>query len=162
MSERHSAASAVGRLQADEQATAAQGGVSNGSRADSELVYPGGAPLQRCIGELPLNSALAAEVTRTLTSAAKASPFLQPWHARLKGVLPPNTGYSNSGIALAPKSPARRNGLGNIASDLNNLGGRTTNPPELPRQTRLPNARPPRGALLRKVTCADFRGCQQD
>jgi hypothetical protein len=101
MSERHSAASAVGRLQADEQATAAQGGVSNGSRADSELVYPGGAPLQRCIGELPLNSALAAEVTRALTSAAKASPFLQPWYARLKGVLHPTpTAYGNLGIAL--------------------------------------------------------------
>ena len=57
--------------------------------ADSELVYPGGAPLQRCIGGLSLNSALAAEVSRALTSAAKASPFLQPWYARLKGVLHP-------------------------------------------------------------------------
>jgi hypothetical protein len=44
--------------------------------------------------ELYRNLALAAEVTGALTSAAKASPFLQPWYARLKGVLhaTPGTG----------------------------------------------------------------------
>src|SRR5664279_2042396 len=51
MSERDSAASAVGRLQADEQATAARGGVSNGPNARFQRNDTGAGETRRCLSK---------------------------------------------------------------------------------------------------------------